>query len=127
MIPEGGEIEAMSSIALTTPIVVSFGVGMTAFMVLLMAYIFAPALAALDDLSGWQAMKMSFMGCLKNLLPLTLYSILAMVLFLLNGLFMLLSPVSEVLAIGLFVVGLLILLPVQIGAIYTAYMDIYYD
>jgi hypothetical protein len=127
MIPEGGEIEAMSSIALTTPIVVSFGVGMTAFMVLLMAYIFAPALVALDNLSGWQAMKMSFMGCLKNLLPLTLYSILAMVLFLLNGLFMLLSPVSVVLAVGLFVVGLLILLPVQIGAIYTAYMDIYYD
>jgi hypothetical protein len=50
-----------------------------------------------------------------------------MVLFLLNGLFMLLSPVSVVLAVGLFVVGLLILLPVQIGAIYTAYMDIYYD
>ncbi|MCG8488044.1 MAG: hypothetical protein MI756_11300 [Chromatiales bacterium] len=125
--PQVGEVDVVSSVALTTPIIASFAVGMLAFTLLLMAYIFAPALVALEDVGAWQAMKMSFMGCLKNLLPLTLYSILALLLFLMNGLFMLLSPVSVVLAGVLFVLGLLILFPVQIGAIYTAYTDIYYD
>ncbi|MCG7903797.1 MAG: hypothetical protein JAY60_15400 [Candidatus Thiodiazotropha weberae] len=125
--PQVGEMDAASAMAVTTPMIASFAVGMIAFVLLLMAYLFAPALVALDDLSAWQAMKMSFMGCLKNLLPLTFYSILALLLFLLNGLFMLLSPVSIVLAGVLFGLGLLILFPVQIGAIYSAYTDIYYD
>ncbi|MCG7982507.1 MAG: hypothetical protein JAY90_07095 [Candidatus Thiodiazotropha lotti] len=125
--PQMGEMDAASAMAVTTPMIASFAVGMIAFVLLLMAYLFAPALVALDDLSAWQAMKMSFMGCLKNLLPLTFYSILALLLFLLNGLFMLLSPVSVVLAGILFGLGLLILFPVQIGAIYSAYTDIYYD
>ncbi|MCG7866592.1 MAG: hypothetical protein B6D70_06520 [gamma proteobacterium symbiont of Stewartia floridana] len=125
--PQVGELQAAAGMAVTTPMIASFAVGMLAFLLLLMAYLFAPALAALDDLSAWQAMKMSFMGCLKNLLPLTLYSIFALLLFLLNGLFMLLSPVSVVLAGALFGLGLLILFPVQIGAIYSAYTDIYYD
>jgi hypothetical protein len=127
MIPQGGEIDMVSSMVVTTPMIVSFVLGMTAFTMLLMAFIFAPALAALNDLSAWQSMKMSFMGCLKNLLPLTLYTILVTVLFVLNSLFMLLSPISVVLSAILFGVGVLILFPVQIGAIYTAYTDIYYD
>ncbi|MEW8500718.1 MAG: BPSS1780 family membrane protein, partial [Candidatus Thiodiazotropha taylori] len=127
VLPEMGELQAAAGMAVTTSMIASFILGMLAFLLLLMAYLFAPALVALDDLSAWQAMKMSFMGCLKNLLPLTLYSIFALLLFLLNGLFMLLSPVSVVLAGALFGLGLLILFPVQIGAIYSAYTDIYYD
>jgi hypothetical protein len=127
MLPQGGEIDAMSSMAFTTPMIASFAIGFLAFIMLLMAFIFAPALAALNDLSAWQSMKMSFMGCLKNLLPLILFVILVTLLFVLNSLFMLLSPISVVLSAILFGVGILILFPVQIGAIYTAYTDIYYD
>ncbi|MEJ2621179.1 MAG: BPSS1780 family membrane protein [Candidatus Thiodiazotropha sp.] len=127
VLTQGGELDTMSLMAVTSPMIVSFVLGMTAFTMLLMAFIFAPALAALNDLSAWQSMKMSFMGCLKNLLPLTLYSILVTVLFVLNSLFMLLSPISVVLSDVLLGLGMLILFPVQIGAIYTAYTDIYYN
>jgi uncharacterized membrane protein len=78
-----------------------------------MTYIFAPALVMLDDLSALQAMKYSFMGCLKNLLPLILFTIVAMVLLIIGSL-----P---------FMLGLLIVGPMLTAGIYAAYRDIYFS
>jgi hypothetical protein len=124
---KGGSVEMALSMVFSTPVLISVVGGVIAFFILLMAYIFAPALVVLEDLSAWEAMKLSFVGCLKNLLPLTLYSILVTVLFLLNSVFLLLSPILMVVAMVLFVLGFLVLFPIQIGAIYTAYREIYYD
>ncbi|MEJ2610461.1 MAG: BPSS1780 family membrane protein [Candidatus Thiodiazotropha sp.] len=82
-------------------------------IMLFMANMFAPALVALDDLSAWQAMKMSFVGCLKNILPLIVYSIVAVLLLVLGAL-----PVK---------LGLLVVYPILIGATYSAYRDIFFD
>ena len=120
-------VEEAAANLLTTPILVGFGLSIIAISFVLMAYIFAPALVALDDLSAWQAMKLSFVGCLKNILPLTLYTLLALVLFLVNGLFMFLSSISPIMSMILFGLGFLVIFPIQIGAIYTAYRDIFYD
>ncbi|MES9850673.1 MAG: BPSS1780 family membrane protein [Candidatus Thiodiazotropha sp. L084R] len=111
----------------TTPILVGFGLFFIAFLFVLMAYIFAPALVALDDLSALQAMKLSFVGCLKNILPLFLYLILSVLLFMLNGAFSYLSAIFPIFSMILFAIGFLVLFPIQIGAIYTAYRDIFYD
>ncbi len=78
-----------------------------------MAYIFAPALVMLDDLPALQAMKYSFVGCLKNLLPLFLFFLASMVL-----LFVGLLP---------FMLGILIVVPMLTAAIYAAYRDIYFS
>ncbi len=83
------------------------------FVPVLMAYLFAPALVVLNDMSAWEAMKASFMGCLKNMLPLFIYSLAAMALMILGTI-----------PIGL---GLLIVSPILISAIYSAYRDIYFD
>jgi len=80
---------------------------------LLMSYWFAPALVALDGVSALTAMKMSFMGCLKNILPFLLYGIVMFVL-----------SVVAVIPVGL---GLLVLFPVMLASMYTAYRDIYYS
>jgi uncharacterized membrane protein len=80
---------------------------------LMMAYAFAPALVALDDMKALSAMKQSFVGCLKNLLPLTIYSLLVMVLFFIGTL-----P---------FGLGLLIVIPMLNASLYSAYRDIYFD
>ncbi|MCU7851710.1 MAG: hypothetical protein KZQ80_05795 [Candidatus Thiodiazotropha sp. (ex Monitilora ramsayi)] len=79
----------------------------------MMAYIFAPALVVLDDVSALTAMKLSFMGSLKNLLPLTIYGLIAHVLMFVGSL-----P---------FGLGLLLVIPVLTAAIYSAYRDIYYS
>jgi uncharacterized membrane protein len=78
----------------------------------LMSYIFAPALVMLDNLSAFEAMKYSFIGCLKNILPLIVFSLLAMVLL-----------VVGTLPFGL---GLLVVIPMLTAATYAAYRDIYF-
>ena len=78
---------------------------------LIMAYWFAPALVALNNLSAVEAMKQSFNACLHNMLPLFVYSIIAALLLLL--------------AMIPFGLGLLVLGPIMIAVLYTSYKDIF--
>jgi uncharacterized membrane protein len=77
-----------------------------------MAYWFAPVLIAIDHLSAWSAMKLSFRGCLKNIMPFLVYGVAGMVLILLGSL-----PV---------LLGLLVVLPTLTASMYTGYRDIFY-
>lgn len=78
-----------------------------------MAYWFAPALIAVDGLSAWSAMKLSFRGCLKNILPFLIYGILALILVILGSLPLLL--------------GLLVVMPTLIASMYVSYRDIFHN
>jgi uncharacterized membrane protein/ribosomal protein L32 len=101
-------LAAMGEGAITTIVVL----GMLLITPILMSYIFAPALVMLDNLSAFEAMKYSFTGCLKNLLPLTVFSLLAVVLLFIGAL-----P---------FGLGLLVVIPMMTASLYAAYRDIYF-
>ncbi|OQX30880.1 MAG: hypothetical protein B0D96_06625 [Candidatus Sedimenticola endophacoides] len=101
-------VEAMMS-SFYLPLLLAMGL----MIPLVMAYWFAPALVALDGLSAIAAMRLSFMGCLKNILP-----------FLLYGLVLFLVMIIAVIPVGL---GLLVAIPAMIASVYTGYRDIYYD
>lgn len=77
-----------------------------------MALFFAPLLVALDRTPVLKAFGLSFAGCLKNILPFLIYGLAALVMIMLG-------------ALPLFL-GLLVVLPVLLIAIYIAYRDIYY-
>ena len=77
-----------------------------------MAIWFAPALLAFQELGPLQAMKQSFLGCLKNVMPFLLYSVILLV------------AIAVASVPGL--LGWLILGPVLAASIYTAYRDIYF-
>jgi len=77
-----------------------------------MAVWFAPALVALNGRGTVEAMKESFSGCLKNIIPFLIYGIVMFVLAILA---------SVPLALGWLVLG-----PVIAASIYTAYRDIFY-
>ena len=77
-----------------------------------MAVWFAPALVALNDRGTVEAMKESFSGCLKNIIPFLLYGIVMFILAILA---------SVPLALGWLVLG-----PVIAASIYSSYRDIYY-
>jgi hypothetical protein len=79
---------------------------------LMMAYFFAPALVVLDRLSATAAMRLSFMGCLKNIVPFLIYGLVGLVLVVLGAI-----P---------FGLGLLVVTPVLAASIYAAYRDIYH-
>lgn len=80
---------------------------------LFMALWFAPALVVFHDLRAVEAMKASFAGCLKNMLP-----------FLLYGIVMTIAGVVASIPLGL---GWLVLGPVVVTSIYTGYRDIYFS
>ena len=80
---------------------------------LVMAIWFAPPLVVFHELGPVEAMKQSFIGCLKNMLPFLLYGVVLLV-------------ASVVASIPLFL-GWLVLGPVIAASIYTAYRDIYFS
>jgi len=79
---------------------------------LVMATWFAPALIVFQGMGVAAAMKASFIGCLKNVLPFLLYGVIAIV-----------AGVIASLPFGL---GWLVLGPVLTASVYTSYRDIYF-
>ena len=104
--------EAMASVMGSPSVIMAMLVGMALSIPLVMAYWFAPALVALEGVSAVTAMKLSFVGCLKNVLPFLLYGVIGLVFFILGAI-----P---------FGLGLLIILPVMMASIYVSFRDIYY-
>ncbi|MCU7906048.1 MAG: hypothetical protein KZQ76_09415 [Candidatus Thiodiazotropha sp. (ex Epidulcina cf. delphinae)] len=104
--------EMMATMSLSPAFITGLVVGTLLFLPVIMAYLFAPALVALEELSAWEAMKLSFMGCMKNIMPLTVYSLVSVGLVIVGSI-----P---------FGLGLLVVSPILTGAVYSAYRDIYY-
>ncbi len=143
----GGGLEAMSSndpaamAEMFNPSVflLPLLVGMLLFIPLIMAYWFAPALVALEGVTALNAMKLSFIGCLKNILPFLLYGIIVIGFLILFGIVMTIvtvigtllsggSPIIAVILYGIMVlVGMLVPMPVITASIYTSYRDIYFS
>ena len=86
-------------------------VGLALYMPLLMLVWFAPALVVLADLTAIEAMQKSFTGCLLNVMPYTIYSLVGLLLAILATL-----PLA---------VGWLILFPVTIISIFISYQDVF--
>lgn len=86
-------------------------VGMSLYFVLVMAMQFAPALVLFKQASPVEALNGSLKACLANLMPLSVYGAVMLLLALLATMPMML--------------GWLILLPVMIATIYTAYCDLF--
>jgi uncharacterized membrane protein len=82
------------------------------FIPVSMAVWFAPALVALDDVNPLTALKWSFFACLKNMWS-----------FLVYGLVMLGLAIVATIPLGL---GWLLLGPVIMASVYTAYRDIFF-
>jgi hypothetical protein len=79
---------------------------------LFMAVWFAPPLAVFNELGAFDALKASFLGCLRNIVPFLIYGLIVF------GFAILAS-------IPLFL-GWLVLAPVIAASIYTSYRDVYF-
>lgn len=80
---------------------------------LVMAIWFAPALIMLAGLSPVDAMKASFAGCLRNVVPFLVYGVVGVLL--------------AIVASIPFGLGWFVLLPVTIASLYASYCDIFED
>lgn len=91
------------------------GLVMIFFMIpLVMLFWFAPTLIVLHENVGIiEAMKLSFLGCIKNILPFLIYGIVGFIL-------MIVASIP-------FGLGWLVLGPVLFGTLYASYKDIFLD
>jgi uncharacterized membrane protein len=114
MMGSGGDTEAMQTMmasGLSIGLVIAALLAVLLFIPLLMAFWFAPALVVHHEVPAFEAMKLSFTGCLRNIMPFLVYGLCAMGLSLL-----------AMIPLGL---GLLVLSPVLIASVYVAYKEIY--
>jgi uncharacterized membrane protein len=103
--------DQLASLGITLALALLIMLGL--MLPLVMAIWFAPALIVFDELGAGEAMKASFFGCLKNMLPFLLYGILLMI--------------ASVIASIPLLLGWLVLGPVIVASIYTSYRDIYFS
>jgi len=80
---------------------------------IVMAIWFAPPLVVFHKMGAFEAMKASFVGCLKNIVPFVVYGLIGLVLAIVASLLLML--------------GWLVLGPVLAASIYAAYRDIYFS
>jgi hypothetical protein len=105
--------DAAGVAALGGSVLLAVLVAMALSIPIYMALWFAPALVVLRGLAPVAALKESFLGCLKNIVP-----------FLIYGIVMLVLSIFATIPLGL---GWLVLGPVAIASVYVAYRDIYGD
>ncbi|GAB2692135.1 BPSS1780 family membrane protein [Aliiglaciecola sp. 3_MG-2023] len=89
----------------------SFLVAMALMLPMVMAVWFAPALIVLQDMPVFAAMKASFIGCFKNVMPFLVYGIVMLVLYILGAI-----PLA---------LGLLVVIPLLFTSMYVSYRSIY--
>lgn len=110
MMHGGGDVAGFAALGLT--FVLAMLVVLALSIPVYMALWFAPALIVFHNLKPVDAMKTSFFACLKNIIPFLLYGVILLVL-------------SFIAAIP-FGLGFLVLMPVIVASIYTAYRDIFF-
>jgi len=94
-----------------TGVLLVFLIALALILPLYMAVWFAPALVALNNVGAVDAMKASFFGCLKNIVPFLIYGIIGTLL-----------GIVAAIPLGL---GWLVLGPVLIGSVYVGYRDVF--
>jgi uncharacterized membrane protein len=95
---------------------VAFLLGALVFLALLlplvMAIWFAPPLVVFNNLSAIDAMRLSFLGCLKNIVPFLIYGLLGAIIAFAATITLLL--------------GWLVATPIFMASIYVSYREIFY-
>jgi uncharacterized membrane protein len=112
MISQGFNPSDLGSMMALLPFILLIALVVMALMLpLVMAIWFAPALVVFHDLAPMAAMKASFHGSLKNIVPFLLYGIVGLVL-----------AILAMIPVGL---GMLVWIPLLWASIYTGYRDIF--
>ncbi|MDO9283011.1 MAG: BPSS1780 family membrane protein [Methylotenera sp.] len=119
LLVQGKDLSSEQADAMLLPILIA----MLFIMPILMAYWFAPILVGLHDLRAVDAMKLSFVACLTNMLPFLLYGLIFMVLLLPVVILIGFLPAT----IQVFFIGIMILAvaPIMMTSLYTSYVDIF--
>lgn len=114
LIAQGKDLSPEQASTVLLPLLIA----MLFLMPVLMGYWFAPVLAGLNQLKAVDAMKLSFVACLKNMLPFLLYGLIFMAV--------LMAAMWLVVSLHvIFAVVFVAIIPVMMTSLYTSYADIF--
>lgn len=105
-----GDVTAIVGLGFTMALALLVGLGLS--IPAYMALWFAPPLIVFHELTPVDAIKASLSACFKNIMPFLVYGVIALAL-----------AVIAAIPLGL---GMLVLVPVIVVSIYTAYRDIFF-
>lgn len=111
LVGSGADPASMGAAGAT--VVLAFLVMMALMLPVMMAVWFAPPLVVFHELAAGEAMRQSFVACLRNIVPFLVYGVILLLLGMLASL-----P---------FALGWLVLGPVMAGSLYTSYRDIFFQ
>jgi hypothetical protein len=119
LLVQGKDLSPEQASGILLPILVA----MLFVLPILMAYWFAPVLAGLHNLMAIDALKLSFVACLKNMMPFLFYGLIFIALLLPVVILIGLLPAT----IQVFFIGIMILAvaPIMMTSLYTSYVDIF--
>jgi uncharacterized membrane protein len=86
--------------------------GLSLMLMLIVAWQYAPILVFFSGISPWLALRASFVGTLRNIVPYTVYSLIMQVF-------------TMVLGILPYGIGMLLLLPLGLASLYVSYRNIF--
>jgi uncharacterized membrane protein len=109
----GGGANPVSVGAAGLTVLLAFLIMMALMLPVFMALWFAPPLVVFHEQGAAEAMKNSFIACLRNIVPFLVYSVILLV--------------AAILASVPFGLGWLVLGPVMAASLYTAYRDIFFE
>lgn len=109
----GGGADPGSAAGAGLTVLLAFLVMLALLLPVFMALWFAPALAMFHELGPAEAMRASFVACLKNIGPFMLYGVIAFLL-----------SIAASIPFGL---GWLVLGPTLAASLYTGYRDIFFE
>lgn len=102
-----------AAIAIGPGVVIAWLLALGLAVPVYMALWFAPALVVLRETPPIEALKQSFRGCLRNILPFLVYGVVVLIL--------------GIVAIIPFGLGLLVLVPVIMASVYVAYREVFFS
>lgn len=109
---EAAQVDPILALQVVVVFLLAFLIWLVLMVPVIMAIWFAPALVVFDGLDALAAIKASFSGCLRNMLPFLVYSVI-----------LLIPACIATIPVAL---GWLILGPLVVASIYASYRDIYF-
>ena len=101
------------------------GILILVYILVSMALLFSPALIAVEGLSVLASLRLSFFGCLRNILPLLVWILLMLILALVGLIFASLFFPKAVTLWAQIIVLFFVIQPLAYVSLYFAYRDIY--
>ena len=127
MMSAGMDAQSIDSMAvmnqMDTGMIIMMLILFTLIILLTMAYYYAPALIAFDEMNAISAMKMSFIGCLKNWLA---FIVLGILIFILSLVAMIPIMWGMFAAIPMFLLIFFVGVPTMQALNYVSYRDIFH-